>query len=216
VFPFTLRNYFRHLSDGEGDSTNVVSSVIVTSTSSPTTAGFGFWRAARGFIGPKWEESPATRSVTSVKGKKPVTTSVKKGGTKTEKVTAVKTVTKSVTQTVQQTIQVVETSDVEDDRSGVIAEINTMGWHQVWLLIRLFRKHLLLPRKVEDVISSPYLLWCDLFQDEVVRNLPEIKTFKVGLLHLFIQHTSAGLTLNEYELWQSSNLEIGILMFARI
>jgi hypothetical protein len=155
VFPFTVRNYFRHLSDGEVDSTSVVSSVIVTSTSSPTTAGFRFWRAARGVIGPKWEESPATSSVKSVKGKKPVTTSVTKG-VKTEKVTAVKTVTKSVTQTVQQTIQVVETSDVEDDRSGVIAEINTMGWHQVWLLIRLFRKHLLLPRKVEDVILSPY------------------------------------------------------------
>jgi len=31
----------------------------------------------------------------------------------------------------------------------------------------------------------------------VVKNVPEIKKYKVGLLHLFIQHTSAGLTLNE-------------------
>jgi thiamine phosphate synthase YjbQ (UPF0047 family) len=33
----------------------------------------------------------------------------------------------------------------------------------------------------------------------VVKSVPEIKNFKVGLLHLFIQHTSAGLTLNEYD-----------------
>lgn len=32
----------------------------------------------------------------------------------------------------------------------------------------------------------------------MVQSVPEIKNFKVGLLHLFIQHTSAGLTLNEY------------------
>ena len=31
-----------------------------------------------------------------------------------------------------------------------------------------------------------------------MKSVPEIKNFKVGLLHLFIQHTSAGLTLNEY------------------
>lgn len=38
---------------------------------------------------------------------------------------------------------------------------------------------------------------CYLITDEVVRNVPQIKDFKVGLLHLFLQHTSAGLTLNE-------------------
>jgi len=30
-----------------------------------------------------------------------------------------------------------------------------------------------------------------------VRELPEIKTYKVGLLNLFIQHTSCALSLNE-------------------
>lgn len=36
-----------------------------------------------------------------------------------------------------------------------------------------------------------------LITDEVLRNVPQIKDYKVGLLHLFLQHTSAGLTLNE-------------------
>src|SRR5687768_15131878 len=33
--------------------------------------------------------------------------------------------------------------------------------------------------------------------DEVVGQLPELKRIEVGLLHLFIQHTSASLALNE-------------------
>lgn len=36
-----------------------------------------------------------------------------------------------------------------------------------------------------------------LIDDEVVKNVPEIKGFKTGLLHLFVQHTSCGLSLNE-------------------
>lgn len=32
---------------------------------------------------------------------------------------------------------------------------------------------------------------------EVIQALPELKTLSVGLLHVFIQHTSASLTLNE-------------------
>jgi secondary thiamine-phosphate synthase enzyme len=36
-----------------------------------------------------------------------------------------------------------------------------------------------------------------LVTDEVVRHLPELKNIEVGLLHLFIQHTSASLSLNE-------------------
>ena len=56
------------------------------------------------------------------------------------------------------------------------------------------------------------------FQDEVTKNIPEIKKYKVGLLHLFIQHTSAGLTLNEYPQSRMSDLfvEIGIQMSGRI
>ncbi|KAI1267363.1 UPF0047-domain-containing protein [Xylariaceae sp. FL1019] len=36
-----------------------------------------------------------------------------------------------------------------------------------------------------------------LITDEVTQNLPEIKGYKVGILNLFIQHTSCALSLNE-------------------
>lgn len=36
-----------------------------------------------------------------------------------------------------------------------------------------------------------------LVTDEVVRDIPELKQIKLGLLHLFIQHTSASLAINE-------------------
>ena len=36
-----------------------------------------------------------------------------------------------------------------------------------------------------------------LITPEILTSLPEIKTYKTGLLHLFIQHTSCALSLNE-------------------
>jgi len=36
-----------------------------------------------------------------------------------------------------------------------------------------------------------------LITDEVIKALPELKQIECGLLHLFIQHTSASLTINE-------------------
>jgi len=36
-----------------------------------------------------------------------------------------------------------------------------------------------------------------LVTDEVLQNLPEIREFNVGILHLFVQHTSASLSINE-------------------
>jgi len=36
-----------------------------------------------------------------------------------------------------------------------------------------------------------------LITDEVLQNLPELKRINIGLLHLFIQHTSASLAINE-------------------
>ena len=36
-----------------------------------------------------------------------------------------------------------------------------------------------------------------LVTEEVLKQLPEIRQFKVGLLHLLLQHTSASLTINE-------------------
>jgi len=36
-----------------------------------------------------------------------------------------------------------------------------------------------------------------LITDEIINQLPEIRKISVGLLHVFIQHTSASLTINE-------------------
>ena len=36
-----------------------------------------------------------------------------------------------------------------------------------------------------------------LITDELVRQLPELKTFNIGIAHFFLQHTSASLTINE-------------------
>jgi secondary thiamine-phosphate synthase enzyme len=55
----------------------------------------------------------------------------------------------------------------------------TMSW---------FQKTLSLPPKSR----GSYLI-----TDTIVRELPELKSYKVGILHLFMQHTSAALSLNE-------------------
>ncbi len=36
-----------------------------------------------------------------------------------------------------------------------------------------------------------------LITTEILTQIPELSTFKIGLIHIFMQHTSAGLTLNE-------------------
>ena len=36
-----------------------------------------------------------------------------------------------------------------------------------------------------------------LMTSHIEQHLPEIRTYKVGLLHLFVQHTSCALSLNE-------------------
>ncbi|KAI1918438.1 hypothetical protein LOZ58_001713 [Ophidiomyces ophidiicola] len=36
-----------------------------------------------------------------------------------------------------------------------------------------------------------------LITDQIVSELPELRNYKIGLLHLFIQHTSCALSLNE-------------------
>jgi secondary thiamine-phosphate synthase enzyme len=36
-----------------------------------------------------------------------------------------------------------------------------------------------------------------LITDEIVRDLPELKKVSIGILHIFIKHTSASLTVNE-------------------
>lgn len=51
-----------------------------------------------------------------------------------------------------------------------------------------FQKQFALPSKSRG---------CYLITDEVTRQLPELKDYKVGVMHLFIQHTSCALSLNE-------------------
>lgn len=36
-----------------------------------------------------------------------------------------------------------------------------------------------------------------LITDEILRNIPEIANIKMGVMHIFIKHTSAALTINE-------------------
>jgi secondary thiamine-phosphate synthase enzyme len=36
-----------------------------------------------------------------------------------------------------------------------------------------------------------------LVTDEILQQLPELSNFRVGIMHIFIQHTSASLTINE-------------------
>lgn len=48
-----------------------------------------------------------------------------------------------------------------------------------------------------EVVLPAYSRGCHLVTSEVLRQVPELAEFKVGLLHVFIRHTSASLTLNE-------------------
>ncbi len=49
----------------------------------------------------------------------------------------------------------------------------------------------------KQVTLKPKMRGFHLITGEIVSLLPEIATIKTGLLHLFIQHTSASLTINE-------------------
>ncbi|KAF1968678.1 UPF0047-domain-containing protein [Bimuria novae-zelandiae CBS 107.79] len=60
-----------------------------------------------------------------------------------------------------------------------MSQASTMSWTQ---------KTITLPSKSR----GSYLI-----TDHIVSSLPEISTYKVGILHLFIQHTSCALSLNE-------------------
>jgi secondary thiamine-phosphate synthase enzyme len=49
----------------------------------------------------------------------------------------------------------------------------------------------------KEVVLEPRPRGFHLVTDEIVRALPEIARVKIGLAHLFIQHTSASLCVNE-------------------
>ncbi|WNB18624.1 secondary thiamine-phosphate synthase enzyme YjbQ [Marivirga arenosa] len=44
---------------------------------------------------------------------------------------------------------------------------------------------------------KPYLRGFHLIEREIDQNMPELKNIEAGIVHIFIHHTSAGLTLNE-------------------
>ncbi|QDE30676.1 MULTISPECIES: secondary thiamine-phosphate synthase enzyme YjbQ [Shewanella] len=48
-----------------------------------------------------------------------------------------------------------------------------------------------------ELILKPQRRGFHLITDEVMKLLPELRSLNVGLLHVFIQHTSASLTINE-------------------
>jgi secondary thiamine-phosphate synthase enzyme len=49
----------------------------------------------------------------------------------------------------------------------------------------------------KSITLSPYRRGFHLITSEVLRQFPELKQIDSGLLHIFIQHTSASLTINE-------------------
>jgi secondary thiamine-phosphate synthase enzyme len=49
----------------------------------------------------------------------------------------------------------------------------------------------------KQITLGPRSRGCHLITAEIERALPELATFSVGLLQVFIQHTSASLTINE-------------------
>ncbi|HEX2867102.1 MAG TPA: secondary thiamine-phosphate synthase enzyme YjbQ [Ignavibacteriales bacterium] len=49
----------------------------------------------------------------------------------------------------------------------------------------------------KEIIISAKARGFNLVTDEVLSQMPELKNFSAGLFHLFIQHTSASLSINE-------------------
>lgn len=49
----------------------------------------------------------------------------------------------------------------------------------------------------KEISLSPYPRGFHLVTREIISQFPEINEIKAGILHVFIKHTSAGLTLNE-------------------
>lgn len=49
----------------------------------------------------------------------------------------------------------------------------------------------------KQIVLKPRSRGFHLVTDEIITNLPELKRFQLGTAHLFIQHTSASLTINE-------------------
>lgn len=49
----------------------------------------------------------------------------------------------------------------------------------------------------KEIQLKPYKRGYHLITRDIINALPELKSIKIGLLHIFIKHTSASLTINE-------------------
>lgn len=54
-----------------------------------------------------------------------------------------------------------------------------------------------MPTLQTTIRLRPYRRGFHLITDSIEREFPELRTLRAGLLHVFIQHTSASLTINE-------------------
>ena len=54
-----------------------------------------------------------------------------------------------------------------------------------------------MPSLQRQIAVSPRPRGCHLVTKEILSSLPELSRFKIGMLNVFIQHTSASLTVNE-------------------
>ncbi len=54
-----------------------------------------------------------------------------------------------------------------------------------------------MPWYQKDLVLAPLQRGCHLITKQVIAQLPELKHIDIGLLHVFIKHSSASLTLNE-------------------
>jgi secondary thiamine-phosphate synthase enzyme len=54
-----------------------------------------------------------------------------------------------------------------------------------------------MPITQKEFILSPKKRGFHLITNEILTNIPETKNYKAGIAHIFIQHTSASLTINE-------------------
>jgi secondary thiamine-phosphate synthase enzyme len=48
-----------------------------------------------------------------------------------------------------------------------------------------------------EVVLPAFPCGCHLVTEQILRELPDLRRWRVGLLHVFIRHTSASLTINE-------------------
>lgn len=48
-----------------------------------------------------------------------------------------------------------------------------------------------------EIVLSPKTRGFHLVTDEIVGQVPELREFQIGLMHVFVMHTSASITINE-------------------